>query len=146
MDVFIEYLLVYLFGTFKFILGPTTGVAAGLNLHLTVFFTAFGMLTTAVLFSFFGEYVNAFIRRFFPKKKGRVFSKRNRRFVRIWGKYGVAGVAFLTPIILTPIVGAILANAFGGDRRKIVVYMGLSGIFWAYILTFILKYFKHLVF
>ena len=64
-------------------------------------------------------------------KKRRLFTKRNRRFVIIWKKFGLFGVTFLTPIIFTPIGGAILVSYLGGKRRTILYYMLVSAVFWS---------------
>lgn len=111
------------------------GYAAGLSPLLTVIITVAGMMTTVILFSFIGEWVRETILRKYIKPK-RVFTKRNRRFVKIWRKYGEIGISFLTPILLSPPGGAIIAMALGGSKKKIIAYMFLWSIFWSTILTY----------
>jgi len=67
-----------------------------------------------------------------PKK---IFSKRSRRFVRIWRKYGLAGIAFLTPVIISIPIGTVVANAFEENKKKIFVFMFFSILFWSVLLT-----------
>ncbi len=65
----------------------------------------------------------------------KIFSKRSRKFVRIWRKYGLIGVAFLTPVLFSIPIGTIIANSFENNKQKIFVYMFLSIVFWS--VTFI---------
>jgi hypothetical protein len=61
----------------------------------------------------------------------KIFSKRSRSFVRIWRKYGLIGVAFLTPVLFSIPIGTIIANAFENNKQKIFLYMFLSIAFWS---------------
>ena len=129
-----EIVVVYFSSMLKFILGPLGGYGLGLNLLTTVLVTVAGMMTVVFAFAFFGNWLRSqIIDRLF--KKGKKFSVRNRRFVTIWKKYGVAGVAALTPILLTPIVGSILAVSFGSPKDKMIIYMFISASFWALVFT-----------
>lgn len=68
-----------------------------------------------------------------PKK---IFTRRNRSIVKIWKKYGLYGIAFLTPIILSIPIGTIIANSLVDNRKKILLYMFVSLVFWsAFMLT-----------
>lgn len=129
-----KILLVYFSSMVKFIFGPAWGYGLGLNLLTTVLATVAGMMTVVFAFTFFGGWLRSrIIDRFFRNRKK--FSVRNRRFVTIWKKYGVAGVAALTPLLLTPIGGAILAVSFGSPKDKLIVYMFISASFWAVVFT-----------
>jgi hypothetical protein len=74
-----------------------------------------------------------------PSDIKKVFSPRSRRFVKLWRKYGLAGVSFLTPVILSIPIGTILLNAFEDNKRKIFVYMFFSILFWSLFLTSIFE-------
>ena len=58
----------------------------------------------------------------------------------IWLKYGVPGIAFLTPIVLSPLLGTILAHAFGGKKARIIKYMWISSVVWGYALAWLVKF------
>lgn len=64
-----------------------------------------------------------------PKPK--VFTKRNRRLVTIWRKYGLMGIAFITPVIISIPVGTIVACRLVHDKKKIFLYMFVSIMFWS---------------
>ncbi len=60
-----------------------------------------------------------------------VFTRRNRRLVKIWKKYGLAGIAFITPCIVSIPIGTVIANALESNRKKIFLYMFISVVFWS---------------
>ncbi len=118
----------------KFIFGPLGGYAVGLHLITTIGATVVGMMGSVTAFTFFGDWLRSkIIDRFFSKSKK--FSPGNRKFIGIWKKYGMAGVAFLTPLLLTPIGGTILAVAFGSPKEKILLYMFISAVWWATVFS-----------
>ncbi|MGB0524800.1 MAG: hypothetical protein ACPGJS_17640 [Flammeovirgaceae bacterium] len=143
LEVLSKYLLVTAWSMFKFIFGPISGVSFGLHPVETYLCTVTGMMLTATLLS--SEFTRAPILRLLAfmtrrKKKKRVFSKRARTVVKIWNKFGMKGVAFLTPLLLTPPFGTLVAVSFGARRRKILLYMLISASFWAAILTGMVNY------
>ena len=123
----------------KFILGPAGGYAVGLNLLTTILTTVAGMMTVVFLFTFFGNWIRRNIFGRFKKRK--VNLKRAARFEKIWARYGLAGVALLTPIILTPIGGTLLAVSSGSPKDKIIFYMFVSASFWSVVISFAIYFF-----
>lgn len=71
------------------------------------------------------------------KKEGqrKIFSSRNRRFIKIWRTYGLIGIAFLTPVIISIPIGTILANSLVHNRKKIFLYMFVSILFWSFLIN-----------
>jgi hypothetical protein len=67
-----------------------------------------------------------------PKK---IFTPRNRKIVRIWRKYGLFGIALITPVILSIPIGTLIANSLVNSRRKIIIYMFFSVLFWSLTMT-----------
>jgi hypothetical protein len=68
-------------------------------------------------------------------RRRKVFTKRNRRIVRIWKKYGLTGIAIITPVILSIPIGTIIANSLESDKKKILIYMLFSVLFWSMTMT-----------
>lgn len=125
---------------FKFIAGPALGYAAGFSFLGSVAITVAGMMASVILFTFLGEFLREkLLARFFKNRKK--FTPRNRRFVKIWKKYGLNGVAFLTPLILTPIGGTLVLANFGAPKGNVLVAMLLSAMFWALFFCGIIYYF-----
>ena len=136
----LKYLVVYALSGLKIIFGPTLGMAYGFSVIETALISWLGMMTTVYILSYFGTEIRVLTVRIFGTRKKKVFSPRKRRFVKIWKTYGVLGIAFLTPILLSPPGGTILANAFGGKREDIIRWMWIFGGFWSITLTLIVKY------
>ena len=135
---------VYFSSMIKFIFGPLGGYAAKFNIITTILLTVAGTMTVVLAFAFFGDFIRQrVLRRFINNKK---FSERNRKYVTIWRRYGLLGVAALTPILLTPIGGTILAISFGTHRNKLILYMFVSASVWAVIFSIVVYLFGNEVF
>jgi len=131
---------VYFSSMLKFIFGPLGGYAAGLELVTTILTTVAGMMTVVLSFTYAGDWIREkVINRFFGKRKK--FSDNNRKFVKIWKKYGLVGVAALTPIFLTPIGGTLLAISSGSPKEKIILFMFVSASVWAVIFSVTVYFF-----
>ncbi len=129
----------FLFSMFKFILGPTLGYAAGLHFLTTALVTVGGMMIVVVVFTYFGEWLRAkLLTRFFKDRKK--FTPNSRRFVTVWKKYGLLGIAFLTPLVLTPLGGTLLAVSSGSSREKVIFYMFVSASMWSLIFTSVIYF------
>jgi membrane protein DedA with SNARE-associated domain len=132
--------VVYLSSMLKFILGPIGGFAARLHIVTTIVGTVAGMMTVVFVLTYAGNWIKEKVLPRFFKKKNK-FNDGNRRFVHIWKKYGLSGVALLTPIILTPIGGTLLALSSGSPKDKIILYMFLSAVFWAAVFSIVIYFF-----
>jgi uncharacterized membrane protein len=135
--VYARYLPVILASTLKFLGGPLTGLALGLHWLETAVCSALGMMISVLVVTYAGAAIRTAMVRFRPQKP-KLFTKRTRLAVRIWKRFGMAGIAFLTPLILTPIGGTVLAVSFGVHRGRLLLYMLLSGIGWAVAQTLVL--------
>lgn len=134
---FAKYLSVIIASTIKFFGGPLTGVAMGLTWLETAFCTITGMMITVMLVTYAGAAIQALLHRYRPRTPKR-FTGRTRMAVRIYKRTGLAGIAFLTPLILTPIIGTALAVSFRPERYQIILYMLVSAVFWAVLQTLLL--------
>jgi hypothetical protein len=71
----------------------------------------------------------------------KVFTGFNRRVITVKQKFGLAGIAFITPILLSTPIGAFLAERFFRNKRKIILYFSAATLLWGFILYFILYFF-----
>lgn len=129
-----KYLSVMIASMIKFIGGPLSGVALGLAWLETAICTTLGMMISVVVVTYAGTALLALWQRYRlgPPKR---FTRRTRLAIRIWQRSGLAGIALLTPLILTPIGGTVLAVSFGVKRGQILLYMLISAAFWAVVQT-----------
>ncbi|ERM84865.1 hypothetical protein P872_22660 [Rhodonellum psychrophilum GCM71 = DSM 17998] len=126
----LKFLGIYVICLFKFVAGPILGYTAGYGLFEIILVSVSGMMTTVILLTYLGDWFKAYWAIRVTTKKKR-FTPKIRRIVKIWQKFGAAGIAFITPIFLTPIGGTIIMNAFGVKKNKIFLYMLISGLVWA---------------
>lgn len=72
----------------------------------------------------------------FNRKKRKVFTSASRRLVRIKNKFGLAGIAILSPSILSIPVGAFLAAKYYGLRMRVWIFLAAGQVFWSLVFTF----------
>ncbi|WP_347157815.1 hypothetical protein [Pontibacter chitinilyticus] len=125
----------------KFLGGPLTGVSLGLSYVETVLLTMAGMMTSVIIFSVIGRAFSKWVSKRRRAQCKPVFCKQNRRIVLLWKRFGVKGIAFLTPVIFTPILGTIVVALFGAPRKHIFIHMFWSSLFWSATLTLLVTEF-----
>jgi len=135
----LEYLLklasIYLLSTVKFVGGPLLGRGMGLSFWPTLGLTVAGMMTSVVLISGVGRRWVRQQQRQRRERQTPVFSTRSRRIVRVFQRFGMGGIAFLTPILLTPVGGTVIATLLGVPRGRILLHMLWSAVVWGSVLT-----------
>jgi hypothetical protein len=62
------------------------------------------------------------------------FSRLKRFIIRVRQAHGLAGIAVLTPIVLTVPIGTVAANLLEPRRGRVLVYMSLAFGFWTLFL------------
>jgi membrane protein DedA with SNARE-associated domain len=137
LEEILKAIPVLLISMVKFFLGPVTGYGLKLNPVATAIATLLGMMTSVVAFTYFTDWLKrGILKKFFTKTTDASF--KPSKIKQLLSKYGLGGVAFFTPLILTPIPGTILAVSLGSPRPKILLYMFISGLFWSIFFTFLL--------
>src|SRR5579872_6538228 len=117
---------VFLSSALKFILGPLEGYGLHLHFITTALSTVAGMMASVIAFTYFGDWLrHGVLKRFFEKKDDQGPAKKNR-FTGFIAKYGLGGVALLTPLFLTPIGGTLIAVGMGKPKNKIILFMLIS--------------------
>ena len=90
---------IFFLAMLKVVFGPTLGYAARLHIITTVLVTFSGMMASVLLFTFFGTWLREKILHRFEKKNQKRFTPKKRKLVTLWKKYGLVGVAVLTPLL-----------------------------------------------
>lgn len=76
----------------------------------------------------------------YEKKK---FSRKNKLIVKVMNKYGLIGLAVLTPVLLSIPLGAFLASKyFSGKNKKVLVYLSASIVTWSFVISTIFEVIK----
>ena len=136
-ELILKYSAVYLSSMFKFVLGPLAGTVSQLSIAETSVFSVLGMMSTVILMMLIGVNSRQWILRNLRLEK--MINSSSERFGSLWEKYGVHGVAFLTPVLFTPVGGSFIAIMMGGSRKKIVKAMLVSAIFWGLTISIVFE-------
>ncbi len=70
----------------------------------------------------------------FPSTQTSTFKKSNRRIVRLKNRFGLTGIAVLTPFLLSIPVGAFIAERFYKDKKKVITAISISVVAWSFLL------------
>lgn len=147
MNQILKILSVFLTCSFAFKIGfPTAFVVLEQKFLLVFVVTSAGGIMGNVVFTYLSAAIIKAIHRYRAKRhlihRKKIFTSFNRRIIRIKKRFGLAGIAFITPIFLSTPVGAFLAERFFKDKRKIILYLSGATIFWALTLYLILFLFS----
>lgn len=135
----------------KLLWAPGTAVAAGLSFWETIVITSTGGMTGIVFFYYFGRVVFVAFdkwkeRRRKTSKTKKVFSKKNRMVVNVKSKFGIIGLTFLTPCIISIPIGCVIAAKFYFDNRLTLPLLLVFTVVWSFILSIFSFYVKQLLF
>ena len=138
ITLYISDILVFLSSTVKFGLGASAVIACDMGLPGTLS-NILGGITGIILFTYLGSYIRSGLMTRFPVYFARKFSRGSRFIVKIKKHYGLNGIAFLTPILLSIPIGVLVALDLTTHKRQVVVSMVFSCIFWS--MVFFVPYF-----
>lgn len=135
MELLLKILTVLFWSAIKYIVGISFAIGFGFNQIEILLYTVLGGMMGVVVYLYLWEFILHTYYKYFPKKiKPIKFTKWKRRLVVFIRKYEVWGVALLTPIILTPPVGTILASAIETNKWRIKLIMFFSFCFWTLLI------------
>ena len=130
MEDFWPVLMVSAIASLKILIAWGVAVAYSLN-RIEIFIALFGGGMAGVFFfAFFGTRIRHYFAMRNRAKNKRINFKRIRTILKIWRKFGLVGIATLTPPFLTPPIGTILAVAFGERFNRILIAMAISFAVW----------------
>ena len=101
---------------------------------LSVLVTVCGGMLGVFFFAFVWKEIEIVWKRVFKREliaKKIKYNKFKRFVVRFRQRFGVAGIAFLTPIILQVPVGTVLAMRLEKNFKKVSLYMLISFLFYS---------------
>lgn len=137
MERLIAYGTVVGLSMMKLVLGPIAARGFGLNPLESVVCSALGMIATALVIGTVGDRVRAFVASMrgddpaAPDAGRRVPPRVRAAFER----YGVIGIAVLTPLLLSPPGGALAAVALGVPRTRMMFAMSVAAFIGATVYT-----------
>lgn len=153
MDWLIKILTLLGLSAFKYLIAIPFAKLAGFTWWQTLVLAIIGGMIGITAFLYLSEYlfkvtfyIGIFLRKLFriKRKRGRkprkkIFSTKNRLFVKLITTYGITGLALITPGFLSFPLGTIIAarldKRYIKDRFKVWLYMVGGAVIWAIIIT-----------
>lgn len=145
-----------LLSAFKFQLAFPLAKTGGLSFWETIVATISGGAAGVLFFVFLSEKLVLFFTTFKAglnknktegdtKKKKKKFSKTNRFLVKFSRKFGLLGLAFITPSILSIPLGSFISSRlnekFVRNKPRLILYLLASVVFWAFAFSGLIEIF-----
>jgi len=121
----------------------------------TILWTNIGGILGIYFFAFLSDKVILWWKRTFRAKKSRaksertekkIFTKKNRRIIKIKQRYGLIGIALATPFLLSIPVGTFLLIRYYRTSRVKLIYLIGSNLIWSIIYTLFYTFWDGLLF
>lgn len=119
-------------------MGIPAATIAGYSLVEVMVIGIVGGMIGVILFTYLTVPVKGLYKRLLPKK-AKKFTKMNRRIIRVRQRFGLWGIALITPPIFSIPVGAIVASSMYSNKKRIFATMFVSVLFWS-ILSSVVSY------
>lgn len=140
------FISVFFVASSKFLFAPTVSFRF-FNFWETILFVSIGGIAGVSFFYLASGWVirkineNRIKKEQAQLKKGKVVVKKvftpfRRKVIRVKNSFGLIGIAFLTPCILSIPIGSIIAARFYRHNRFTIFALYISVIFWGFLLTY----------
>lgn len=142
----LQIILTILFSSFKFAATfPLVTIQFQFGFAETILWTNVGGIAGIYFFAFLSGKLIDWWNRIFGKSSRKtanenqhpkkIFTKRNRRIVRIKQRYGLIGIAITTPLLLSIPVGVFLVVRYYRSSKIKFLYLIASNLIWSVIYT-----------
>lgn len=153
----LKVLEVALISSVKFLFAPFEAERYDFNFGQSFAITTIGGLVGILIFYYAGTniaiwwkhvkaiFLSIFIRRpasVIERKPSKNFTRTRRFVVRVKMKFGLTGIAVITPCIISIPIGTIIAAQFFRRRRPVLLYLTISLVAWSLILNGIAQLLK----
>ena len=146
-----EILGVFALSAVKFgIAGVPAAVFAKFSFFKAVLVTTCGGITGAVVFTHLSHRIIHFYfktkdklqskKPAVPKKK---FTATNKLIIKAKQKFGLTGIAIITPLIMSFPLGCFVAVRYFHNRQKIILFMSVCTFGWSMLLFVFYNFFYH---
>jgi len=154
---FFKLIQVLLLSGVKFLFAPPLSLELGFTYFQTILTTTIGGILGVIFFFFLSEIFLKLFRKIWPhiksflskpnlqiqptiaitktnRKSKKYFSRKNKFIVLIKRKYGLWGIAILTPLLSIPL-GTFLANKYYRNKKSVLFSLTLSVVCWSIIVS-----------
>ena len=131
MDFWYEIISVFLMSAIKFFAAPFLAKTFGFTYLETIFVTTLGGLAGVFVFFNLGSRIVHFFPNFFKpiNTKRKIFTKKNKFYVKLIRNYGLFGIAIFSPILISIPVGSFLAARFFDHQKIIALAIMCAAVF-----------------
>jgi len=121
----------------------------------TLLWTNVGGILGIYFFAFLSEKLIAWWNRTFRKRwqnrpsrnrDKKIFTRKNRRIIRIKQRYGLIGIVITTPLLLSIPLGTFLVVRYYRTRKFKFIYLIMSNVAWSVIYTVFYMFWDGLLF
>ena len=152
----IPILLTILFSSFKFAATfPLVIIQFEFSFLETIFWTNVGGIAGVYFFAFLSGKLIVWWKRAFRRSNRniledeqqvkKIFTRRNRRIVKTKQKYGLPGIALITPFLLSIPVGVFLVVRYYRASKMKFLYLIASNLIWSIIYTAFYMFWEELL-
>ena len=139
MNEWWEIVSVFLLSTVKFVFGAVPmALAMGFSFFEAVTVTSLGGITGVILFVTMSDKIIAGLKKRKEKKRKeesiqpkKIFTRKNKIIILVKKRFGLMGIALLTPLLLSIPIGCFLAVRYFKEKQRILVYMFGAILFWS---------------
>lgn len=133
----LEAISVFFMSFVKFFLAIPLAFTFDFSFWQTFLVTCFGGILGVLFFAQFRKVILKIYYRLFPyePKVRKKRSLKNVLAIKTAKKYGLFGIAFLTPILFSIPLGTFLALHFFPNKKKTIPILIASVLGWSFILT-----------
>jgi len=146
-----QILFIFLLSALKFGFGGVpAAIFAKFPFFKAVTITTAGGVAGAILFANISQWAlenwYKLMQKLFSSRRNRSITLADRKLARfIKEKWGLVGIAFFTPFILSIPIGTALAVHFYRDKQKVISYMLVSIACWDILLYVFYNNFYHVI-
>ncbi len=98
----------------------------------------------SVIYTYFSYYLIQWwnkLKQKWQKHPPKIFTKQNRNIIRVKNRFGLIGIALLAPVLLSIPLGAFLGEKFFKNKKKVILYLNASILFWFLVIYLLMKFF-----
>ena len=137
-----EIISVFLLSTVKFVFGAVPmALSFGFSFFEAVTVTSLGGFTGVTFFVLMSDKLITYFKKrsalqqHEDKPAKKIFTRRNKTIVKVKHRYGLAGIALLTPLLLSIPIGCFIAVRYFKNKQQILFYMFGAIMFWSVFIS-----------
>lgn len=146
---------VSLIASVKFLLAPFEAERYNMSFWQSFLYTTGGGTMGIFVFYYAGSFISrwwtknvARIKSFFTRRpitdftgeNKKIMTRTNKLIVRVKNKFGLAGIAFVTPCLISIPIGTLVAVTIYRKRKPVILYLMISLILWSFALNWLAQY------